>query len=153
MKMIVLLGTGNGIAPVWNMRLFFAIGGLNIFQGVRMVTNETNLGWLILGFIIIPTSIGICIYSILMFSKRSRYAPRVSISDNLVLIKEKLMKHAVEIPWDHIKSIDFEAYKIVFKLPDSDYIFSYRSTSDTSKEIKSAVREMAESKGIEVLGG
>ncbi|MEQ8551438.1 MAG: hypothetical protein RIC06_16250 [Cyclobacteriaceae bacterium] len=151
--MTVLLGTGNGIAPVWNMRLFFAIGGLNIFQGVRMVTNETHFGWLILGFIIIPTSIAICIYSILMFSKRSRYAPRVSISDNLILIKEKLMSHAVEIPWDHIKSIDFAAYKIVFKLPDSDYVFSYRSTSDTSKEIKSAIREMAESKGIEVIGG
>ena len=69
------------------------------------------------------------------------------------LIKEKLMKHAKEIPWDHIKSINFGPYKIVFSMTGSDYIFSYRSTSDTSKEIKSAVREMAESKGIEVLGG
>lgn len=63
------------------------------------------------------------------------------------------MKHAMEIPWDHIKSINFGPHKIVFSMTGSDYIFSYRSTSDTSKEIKTAIREMAESKGIEVLGG
>ena len=153
MEKTVLVGSGNDIAPVWNMRLFFVIGIINIIQGIRMVTSEIHLAWLILGFIIIPTSIGICIYSILMFSKKSKYAPRVSISEKLVFIKEKLMKRAVEIPWGHIKSINFAAYKIVFTLPDSDYVFSYRSTSDTSREIKSTIREMAELKGIEVLGG
>ncbi|MBV6643089.1 MAG: hypothetical protein KI791_20390 [Cyclobacteriaceae bacterium] len=153
MEKTVLIGSGNDIAPVWNMRLFFVVGIINIIQGVRMVTSEIHLAWLILGFIIIPTSIGICIYSILMFSKKSKYAPRVSISEKLVFIKEKLMKRAVEIPWDHIKNVSFVPYKIVFELPDSDYVFSYRSTSDTSREIKSTIREMAESKGIEVIGG
>ncbi len=153
MKKNILLGSGNGIAPIWNLRLFLAVAIINIFQGVRMVTGEDSIFWEVMGFIMIPVNIALAIFSMLMFSERSKYAPKISINDELISIKEKLLRPAVEISWEHIKDVSFASYKIIFTKEDSDYIFDYRFTTDTSKAIKSAVRELAESKNIKVIEG
>jgi len=151
--MTILLGSGNGIAPVWSLRLILAIAIINIFHGVRMVNREDNIFWIILGFVMISASVAIGIFSILMYSEKSKYAPRISIGDNLIRIKEKLMRQSIEIPWGEIKNVNFTQNKIMFLREDSDYVFNYESSTDTYKSIKSAIKELAESKNIKVTGG
>lgn len=153
MKKTILLGLHDDVSPRWRMRLSIFVGIINVANGIRIVHKENSTLWFIMGLLLIVSGIVVSVYGYLAFSEKSRYAPRVAINDKLIFIKEKLMKHAVEIPWDHIDNISFAPYKIVLKLPYSDYVFSYRSASDASKEIKSSIREMAESKQIKVTGG
>ncbi len=101
----------------------------------------------------IPGGVYHTIYGLLAFSKHSKYAPRVEVDQDNLLLKNKFLKEAKMITWDQIKQIEFASYRLVFSMPDSEYAFLYDTQAETSREIKSTIREMAESKGIDVLGG
>ncbi len=103
------------------------------------------------GAVMLILAVSSIVHGLVAYTKISKFAPKVSVSGSYILIKERLMSKAIEIPWSKIKSIQMGPYQIVFSMPDEDYEFNYNSTADTSIEIKSTLREMAEVKQIEVV--
>ena len=106
-----------------------------------------------IGIMLVPGGIAYSIYGHLSFKKSSRYAPRFSISEDELSFKKTMMKPAIIIPWDQIKKIKMSPYILDISTEKSEIIMHYSSNPEISLEIKSAVRAMAESKGIEVVGG
>ena len=90
---------------------------------------------------------------ILLFNKSSKYAPRFTLDENELLFKETIFKKSVRFVWNQIKRIEFGPYQLVISTDVTDQKLYYSTQADTSKEIKSVIREMAESKGIEVVSG
>lgn len=86
-------------------------------------------------------------------SRKSKYAPKVLLTNEFILLKKSLWKSSKQLKWSEMSSINYEAYQINFKLNKEFYIFSYDTSSDTSIEIKRAIRSIAMEKGIEVTGG
>jgi len=149
----ILLGINNGFPLAWTRRLYLLSAICNTLAGISFIIREGNLFWLILGVVMLCTGIFGIAYAILAFSGKSKYAPRISLNEGLVYIRETIMKPGIEISWGKIKNIRMAYNSITFSMPDSEYEFSYRANADTSLKIKAAVREMAELKSIEVLGG
>ncbi len=154
MKKTVLLGASNKFSTKANRIGFFLNGILFVIMGIFHIGNDliSPIG-LIFGIIMIPGGIGYAVYGLLAFSEFSKYAPRVSIDDQNILLKNNFKKPPVHISWDQIRQIYLSSYLIKFLIPEKEYIFNYEANADTSISIKSAIREMAESKNIEVLGG
>lgn len=108
---------------------------------------------LIIGIILVPGGIVYSVYGLLAFSKSSKYAPRVEVDSGSLVFKNGVLKEPKTIRWNKIKQIEFASSRLVFSMPDSEYAFLYDTQAETSKEIKSTIREMAESKQIKVTGG
>lgn len=155
MKKTLLLGGNHFNFPVkvslWGTIftgiIFFINGVINIYRDVA-----EPIGF-ILGVVMIPCGIGYMIYGLLSFTTSSKYAPRFTIDEKELLFKQTLKEPPIKVSWNQIKRIHMAPYLLDLSTSESDIIMSYSSNSRISKEIKSAIREMAESKGIEVRGG
>ena len=94
-----------------------------------------------------------CIYGLTAFSTNSRLALRIKITDEFIEIKDRFLKPPIHLIWTDLKSIEFGKYMIVFQLEESNKVFSYKSNANVSVEIKIMIREMADKRKIEVVGG
>ncbi len=106
-----------------------------------------------IGVVMLIVAIGPVIHGLIAYTKISKWSPKVSVNENDVRIKEKLLRQPVVIPWDQIKSIKIAPYQIIFSFVDGEFDFSYRTTADTSIDIKSTIREMAALKQIKIVEG
>ncbi len=127
--------------------VLLVMGAMNL---MRESDNSVSERFGVVMFVLAASSV---IHGLIAYTKISKWSPKVSVDDSYLIIKEKLFRSAIRIPWDQIQSIEMAPYQIVFTLPEEDFDFSYRTTADTSIEIKSLIRKMAESKHIEVTGG
>ncbi len=105
---------------------------------------------LILGVLFLVSGLYGIFYSITTFSIHSRYALKVKINDDFLEFKSSLFGPRVRIDWAHVKYIALKQYQVLFDLGRTREIFSYSSSPEVSKEIKKAIREMAEKKNIKV---
>ncbi len=154
MNKTILLGLNNKFSLKTNLWGHLILGILFVVQGVYHI--ESNIVFPLgrmMGIILVPAGIAYSIYGFLSFNKFSKYAPGFSISEDELSFKKSLLKPAQKIPWSHIKKIEMAPYLLIVSTEESETVMHYSSNPEISKEIKSTVREMAESKGIEVLGG
>ncbi len=154
MDRVILLGMNNKFSLKTNLWGHLILGILLVIQGVYHI--ESNIFFpfgRMMGIILVPAGIGYSIYGFLSFNKSSKYAPGFSINEDELSFKKNLSKPAQKIPWSHIKKIEMAPYLLIVSTEESETVMHYSSNPEISKEIKSAIREMAESKGIEVLVG
>ncbi|MEQ9219712.1 MAG: hypothetical protein RLO17_16785 [Cyclobacteriaceae bacterium] len=137
-----------------NLWGFTVLGILFVIQGIYHIMSGMVFPFgLIIGIILVPGGIVYSVYGLLAFSKSSKYAPRVEVDSGSLVFKNGVLKEPKTIRWNKIKQIEFASSRLVFSMPDSEYAFLYDTQAETSKEIKSTIREMAESKQIKVTGG
>jgi hypothetical protein len=149
MEKTILLGEKGMVsakASAWLLGIlgliWLILGSMEIYaQGASIGSS----GYVLVGFIFI-------LYSIIVFTVNP-FAPKVTISDIEVKIKRKVFSTPINILWTSIQSIEFDQYMIALQLTDRVEEFSYRTNAEISIEIKSAIREVAENKNIQVIGG
>jgi len=155
MSKIILLGAGHATfstnATKWSFIfmsiLFFAQSALTLIRGTEGLIDNVYLGiTLIGGFYSI-------VVVVMVFSKSSRFAPKLKVDDACIELKTKLFKKSKKLNWLDIQAIDFKSFRIDIKTANTVEIFSYDCSSDVSVEIKDAIRTVAEMKNIEVIGG
>ena len=151
MNKTIILGRKSSISKSIRANKWgFGVGGtvyilLGIFKS--LTSNETiiSLGYIIMGVVIV-------IYGIIVFSL-TPLTPKVKISNDKLEFKNKILSRATLLLWTNITSIEYGSYEITFHLIDRDEKVYYASNPDTSKEIKSIIREVAVKKNIPVTGG
>ena len=149
MNKTILLGAKSALsnnASKWLLSLiglsYIGFGAIKIYQ---QGSSFESTAWLIAGTLFLFN--GLITYS------STPWTPRIRINDSEIYVKNKLFGKSKIILWVNIQSIEFEPYTIVFHFMDSDEIISYKSNAEASIEIKSVLREVAESKAIQVKGG
>lgn len=149
MRKTVLFGSSDNISTraKWLISLFVSVSYLGFGITKLYYDREAyvSYGWILLGIIAF-------LYGTLMYSN-TPLSPKFQIDDNRLTFKNKIFSKPVLIDWTSIKSIEFKSYAIIFHLDKSIERIAYNSNTTTSIEIKSIIRDIAESKEIEVTGG
>lgn len=154
MSKTILIGINNRFSVNANKWLYYSLGLLFLFNGVfHIFSNSFKPIGIILGILMIIGGMWYIIYGFTAFSVSSKYAPRVRIDDTEIELKNNFFKPATQINWTDVKKIEFDLYKLSFQLSDNNLVFSYNTYPDISIDIKRMIREMAEEKNIEVIGG
>ena len=149
MKKTILLGENGMISTktsAWLMSIlglfWCAWGAKALYENGLSIGSSGNL---IIGLIFL-------LYSILVFTANP-FAPQVTISDSEIMIRKKVFGGSTRLNWSDVQSIEFDTYLIIFHLSEGDHEFSYKTNQETSIKVKTAIREMAATKSIEVTGG
>lgn len=129
--------------------LFGILGIIHFGYGLVKIYEE---GTSISGVSYIIIGLAFLLYSVLIFTNNP-FAPKVIISDAEIKIKRKAFRRPLQILWSNIQSIEFDNYLIVFHLQDRIEKFSFNTNAETSIEIKSSIREIAENNNIQISGG
>ena len=134
--------------------MYTLLGSLYIMMGVfQILSNQFKTISVIIGIMLIIGGTAYIFLSPLTFSTKSRLALKVKINDTSFWAKTRLIGRPIEYKWADIKEIEFDSYVLRFKINKSTEIFRYHSTPEISIEIKNAIREVAASNGIPVIGG
>lgn len=151
----ILLGIKNNFSLKTNKILQTVIGITFLLQGIYFSFLSDFLEPLnmILGILMIGFGIFSLLYSYYGFSEDSKYAPRFEVNEKELIIKLGLFKASTVFTWKDITQVDLGNFSIGISTSRGREYFNYSTQAETSKSIKSAVREMAESKGIQVLNG
>ena len=80
-------------------------------------------------------------------------APKVVVTNEGVLLKAKVFGSGRQIKWSEVSSMIFHSYQIDFKLDSEPVFFSYKASANVSRDIKQAIRDMADMKNIPITGG
>jgi hypothetical protein len=154
MNHTILIGDKHTFSMKTNRILWVFSGVLYIGTGIFQFYRYQDEGisyfvWILL----ILGGLYLIFFGVLGLSEKSKYAPKVALTDETIQIKKSFWKPAKQLKWNDITSINFKSYQIHFQFKKETYTFNYNSTADTSIEIKIAIRSFAESKGIEVVAG
>lgn len=156
MSKTILLGSGGTPnfdikVQKWNM-IFFGI--LFLLQGYSYLLKIDQGTWAkVMTGITFMSGSYVIIFALLNFSRSSKFAPKVIVDETSIKFKPGLFKKYRYFNWQDIQSISFKSFRVDFKTENTVEILSYDCTSDISIDIKEAIREMAEKKNIEVVGG
>lgn len=155
MSKIIFIGKGrNGHTSKANFKLFMFTGLLFLVNGSFLIYNNVvDPVGLIIGILTILGAIYYIMYGYFTFSEKSKWAPKVIIENDHIQIKKKMFKPAATIVWERINKIIFGAYEITFDIEGKSDVLNYDTSSEVSIELKEAIREAADEKGIEVVGG
>ena len=135
----------------WN---YFILGALFIAQGLTYFYRIDEGIWTKLMMnLTFMSGTYVIIFALINFSRTSKYSPKLKIDDDSVELKTSLFKKGIKVKWQEIQSVSFKPYRVDFKVADTVEVITYDTTSDISIEIKEALREIAEKKNIEVIGG
>lgn len=93
------------------------------------------------------------LYAFFVLTDLAGTAPKVVVSNEGLFLRAKPFSSGQDVKWEEIQAITFHSYQIDLKLETKPVFFSYKATSKTSREIKEAIRDMADLKGITVSGG
>lgn len=149
MEKTILFGEKGMISRKTSAWLFSILGIVWIVLGsIEVYKEEVSIyssGYLIIGFVFV-------LYGLIVFTANP-FAPKVTISDSDLRIKKNVFGGSIRILWTSIQSIEFDNYMVAFRLKDRIEAISYGTNAEISIEIKSTIREVAEKKGIQVIGG
>ncbi|MFT6802245.1 MAG: hypothetical protein ACJA2N_001431 [Salibacteraceae bacterium] len=85
-------------------------------------------------------------------SKKSRYSPKIKITEDQIIIKEKIFSRQKALAWSTLEKIEFGSYSLLFFKPNHSFTFKLDTTKETSIAIKQALRKIGESKNIVITG-
>ncbi len=149
MNKTILIGTRSILsnrASFWVLltigTAYLIIGGINLFHPGSIFESVGNM---VFGVIF-------CAYAIFTFST-TPLTSRVRIGDSTLEFRKSFFGKTWQLDWSEIMSMEFRSFEIQFNLKDNVKVFSYNSKPETSIDIKKSIREMAEKKDIEVIGG
>lgn len=138
-----------------NPWIFTVIGVLFLMNGITRFFRIEELSGMEYGLMVLNFGAGIyaLLFTIIVLTDWLGTAPKVVVFNEGVLMKSKALASGRQIAWSEIKAITFHSYQIDFKLETEPVFFNYRSSANTSKKIKDAIRDMAELKEIPITGG
>ena len=156
MSKTILLGAGG--TQIFDAKIqrwaYFFLGTLFITQSFIYLlgTNDTFWTKAMIGMTFMSGTY-MLVFGLMNFSRTSKFSPKLKIDDAYVELKTSLFKKGIKIKWQDIQSVSFKPYRVDFKLVDTVEVIAYDTTSDISIDIKETLREIAEKKNIEVIGG
>ncbi len=154
MSKTIILGINSNFLPSTSKWAFYLIGLTYSISGtINLMQNSIDTTETIFGSTMMIGGVLVIIYGYMQFSESSKYAPRVRVDENEIELKNSFTKPVKRIKWIEVKKIEFDAYQLIFQLSGGPLVFSYVSNPDVSIEIKKLIRETAEEKNIEVVGG
>ncbi|MGK7393070.1 MAG: hypothetical protein ACNS62_00810 [Candidatus Cyclobacteriaceae bacterium M3_2C_046] len=154
MNKTILLGVKNSFPFRINQWLYLFIGIMFIGNGIYHIIENHLFPWgRILGLIMLLPGFYYTIYGITAFNKHSKYAPKVKLEPNQLILKQNLFSPSYKISWAAIQKIQFGTYQLNIFLNDDHIIFHYHSRPAVSLEIKKAIREAAEMNNISMEAG
>ena len=154
MSKTILIGMNNKFTAKANKWLFSLTGLLFLVNGIFNLYNSIlePIG-LILGVSMIVGGIFYLFYGLFGFLENSKFSPKVQLDELTIELKNSLWKPSVKLKWSDLSSIKFEPYEVIFNINDVSNSFSFNANANVSVEIKQTIREMAERRNIDVVGG
>ena len=149
MNKTIVIGTRGSLSNKASFWLFMIIGTGFFLTGANDIylsgLSVESMGNMVFGGFF-------CAYAIVTYFATS-YTPRIQIDSSTLELRNKVFGKTWQLDWSEIRSIEFRSFEIQFNLKDDVRVFSYGSNPETSMDIKKSIREMAENKDIEVIGG
>ena len=136
--------------------LLTSLGVLLLINGSIQLTGEE---WVIWRLVLAVTTIGIGLSQLVLglyfMAPNSKWAPRAEIGPERLLFKNDIWVSPTIVPWNRIKEITLTSYLVIFKLDDNtnEEITINTTDADISRQIKSKIRDLALSRGIDVSDG
>jgi len=154
MKKTILL-TQNGLSGTVSKWLFVILGLSNSINGVRNLTETPLTNWgLGLGILLLASGLLMATLGLILFNPTNMFAPKFVIDDNQIQIREDVHVKTKTINWNDIKEITYKSFALDFLLNDnSNKLIILRTNGETSVEIKKSIREIADKKSINIIGG
>ncbi|CAN5357859.1 hypothetical protein BH09BAC3_BH09BAC3_09690 [soil metagenome] len=154
-KTILLTQNSNGLTTTVSKWLFIMLGLFSVITGVRDLTGVTLTNWgLGIGISLLLSGFLMLTLGLILFNPTNKFAPKVVIDENEIKIREDIHKRTKSIIWTDIKEITFKSFALDFLLSDNrNELIILRTNGETSVEIKKAVREIANKKSINIIGG
>lgn len=154
MKKTILL-TQNGLSEKVSKWLFVIVGISNSINGIGYLIDTPLTNWgLRLGVFLLASGILIAILGLIVFNPTNVLAPKFVIDENGIQIRGTLHVKTKTINWNDIKEITYKSFELDFLLNDnSSKLIILRTNGETSVEIKKSIREIADKKSINIIGG
>lgn len=154
MKKTILL-TQNGLSEKVSKWLFVIVGISNSINGIGYLIDTPLANWgLRLGVFLLASGILIAILGLIVFNPTNVLAPKFVIDENGIQIRGTLHVKTKTINWNDIKEITYKSFELDFLLNDnSSKLIILRTNGETSVEIKKSIREIADKKSINIIGG
>jgi hypothetical protein len=152
MEKVILLGTESKLSfeatrgfYVFGAIVFGLLGIYNIMadslQPFRLIFGLAIIAWCLFQLFKVVTG----------FSENSYFAPKIRLTDQNIEFKTGFLKDVIKLNWTDIKSIDVRAFEMHVQLTNTTQIIRYRTSYVISKEIKNAIIEYADTKGIQII--
>jgi len=156
MSKVILLGSSG--TPNFDVKVqkwnYILLGGLFLLQGGNYLYGSKDGAFdKFMMYLMFYSGMYAIAFALINFSRSSKFAPKVIVDESKTKFKRSLLKKKNTFNWQDIQSIRFKSFRIDFKTVKTVEILSYDCTSDISIDVKEAIREMAEKKNIEVIGG
>ncbi len=154
MKKTILL-TQNGLSRTVSKWLFIILGFSNSINGIRNLAETPLTNWgLWLGILLLASGSLMATLGIILFNPTNIFAPKFIIDDNEIQIREDVHVKTKRIIWSDIKEITYKSFALDFLLNDNtSKLILLRTNGETSIEIKKSLREIADKKSINIIGG
>jgi hypothetical protein len=154
MNQTILLGNGSTRSVTATRWAHIFLGLIFIFNAFISLKSATlgswSMAWAVLNLVVAIYSI---LLALLALSKHSSFSPKVKLTDSLLILKPSIMSKSKTLAWSEINQINYGPYTIKFLLTSDTFDFEYRTSPSISIKIKERIREMANSKNIEVTDG
>jgi len=85
-------------------------------------------------------------------SEKSKYAPKVSLTNEFISIKEKLWSSSHTYNWAEIEEVTLGSYQLIIKTKSESNTLNIDSTKQIAIAIKKAIRVFAVNKNIPIIG-
>jgi hypothetical protein len=134
--------------------LFILVGIGNTINGIDKLMEGSLSTWILfLSIFLLLTGLLMLTLGIILFNPKSRFAPKVEVDDEQIIIREDVFNRTKSIRWREIKQIDFKSYALAFLYQDgTSQQVLLKTTKETSVEIKRSLRDMAYQKLITIRG-
>lgn len=97
-------------------------------------------------------AINLIVIGTIGLSKKSKFSPKVKLTESQLILKDKIFSGQIVIPWNKIDQIELSSYKIVLHTNNITIPFTLDTTKENSIAIKKALREGGRLKNITVIG-
>jgi hypothetical protein len=130
-------------------------GIVNSIIGIQQLLTSDTWSWLLLfGLILTVGGPLMIIYSLILFSRTSVLTPRIQIDETGVLIREDIHRGQKKIEWKDVKEITYRPFELNFHLTDDNTeTLSLPTSGEISIDVKKTIREFADSRQINIIGG
>ncbi len=154
-KIILLTQNPSGLNQPVTKWLFIILGLFNLVRGIADLVGTSLTNWsLLIGLLLAVSGLALLIFGLILFDPKNKLAPKVVVDENEISIREDIFNRTKNIKWNELKQIDFKSFALDFLFNDSrTLLVILKTTGETSKEIKKAIREMADKKSVNIIGG
>lgn len=152
MEKVILLGTESKLS-FEATRGFYVFGAIifSLIGVYNIMADSLQPFRLIFGLFVIAWSLFQLFKTLTGFSEKSYFAPKIRLTDQNIEFKVGVLKDVIKLNWSDIKSIDVRAFEMHVQLTNTTQRIRYRTSYVISREIKNAIIEYADTKGIQVL--